>query len=173
MGIAIKWQKIKNKKIKTLHPNRSAELVMDNQIIGIFGQIHPFVTKSNSLIDEIYLFEFNLNIINTFWFPQQIYSYTPYSLYPASIIDLALIKNNKVTFEEVKSKIHEIGSPLLESIDLFDYYDGDPIPTDYQSLGFKLKFRTFNRTLTSMEVDNIVKRIKNSLEINFKIIIRI
>ena len=94
-------------------------------------------------------------------------------MYPASIIDLAFIKNTNVTFEEVKKKIQEIGAPLLESMDLFDYYDGSPIPSGYQNLGFKLKFRTFNRTLTSEEVDNIVKKIKSSLEKNFAIIIRI
>ena len=173
LGIYIKWQKIDDKKIKNLHPNRSAELLINNQIIGIFGQIHPFIAKTNSLTDDIYLFEFNLNILNSFWLPIQIFPYVPYSLYPASIIDLAFIKNTNVTFEEVKKKIQEIGAPLLESMDLFDYYDGSPIPSGYQNLGFKLKFRTFNRTLTSEEVDNIVKKIKSSLEKNFAIIIRI
>lgn len=173
LGISIKWQKIEDKKIKNLHPNRSAKLLINNKFIGVFGQIHPFITKTNSLIDEIYLFEFNLNVLNHFWLPVQIFPYVPYSLYPASVIDLAFIKNTNVTFEEVKNKIQEIGTPLLESIDLFDYYDGDPIPSGYQNLGFKLKFRTFNRTLTSEEVDNIVKKIKSSLETNFDIIIRI
>lgn len=173
LGIYIEWQKIDDKKIKKLHPNRSAKLLINNQFFGVFGQIHPFIAKTNSLIDEIYLFEFNLNILNNFWRPVQIFPYVPYSLYPASIIDLAFIKNSNVTFEEVKNKIQEIGDPLLESMNLFDYYDGDPIPSGYQNLGFKLKFRTFNRTLTNEEVDNIVKKIKSSLETNFDIIIRI
>ena len=173
LGIYIKWQKIDDKKIKTLHPNRSAKLLINNQFVGVFGQIHPFIAKTNSLIDEIYLFEFNLNILNSFWVSVQIFPYVPYSLYPASIIDLAFIKNTNVTFEEVKNKIQEMGAPLLESMNLFDYYDGDPIPSGYQNLGFKLKFRTFNKTLTNEEVDNIVKKIKSSLETNFDIIIRI
>ena len=156
-----------------LHPNRSAELVINNQIIGIFGQIHPCLAKTNSLIDEIYLFEFNLDILKTFWIPLQILHYVPYSLYPISIIDLALIKNNKVSFEEVQKKIYEMGTPLLQSIDLVDYYEGDPIPLGYHSLCFKLKFRTFNKTLTNEEVDTIVKKIKNSLTTSFDVIIRI
>ena len=173
LDICCKWQKIKNKEIKILHPNRSAELLIGNQIIGIFGQIHPFIAKTNSLLDEIYLFEFNLDTLKNFWLPLQIFPYASYSFYPNSIIDLAFIKNNKITFEEVKNKIHQVGSPLLESIDLLDYYEGNSIPTNYHSLCFKLKFRTFNRTLTSQEVDNIVKKIKISLETNFDIIIRL
>lgn len=173
LGIFSKWQKINNKTIKILHPNRSAELVINNQIIGMFGQIHPCLAKTNSLIDEIYLFEFNLDILKTFWIPLQILHYVPYSLYPVSIIDLALIKNNKVSFEEVQKKIYEMGTPLLQSIDLVDYYEGDPIPLGYHSLCFKLKFRTFNKTLTNEEVDTIVKKIKNSLTTSFDVIIRI
>lgn len=166
------WQKLDDKQINLFHPNRSAQLVLNKQNIGVFGQIHPFIAKTNSIMDGIYLFELNLDLLNSLWKPIQILPYVSYSFHPVSIIDLAFIKSNKVTFEQIKNNMYEIGSPLLESIELFDYYEGSVIPLGYQSLAFKLKFRSFNRTLTTQEINVIVKEMKNSLETNFDIIIR-
>lgn len=166
------WQKLDNKQINLFHPNRSAQLVLNKQNIGIFGQIHPFIAKTNSIMDEVYLFELNIDLLNNFWKPVEILPYVSYSFHPVSIIDLAFIKNNKVTFEEVKDNMYEIGTPLLESIELFDYYEGSIIPLGYQSLAFKLKFRSLNRTLTTQEINVIINKMKNSLETNFDISIR-
>lgn len=172
LNISPTWRRLDNKQITLLHPNRSAQLILNNQNIGVFGQIHPFLAKTNSITDEIYLFELNLDLLNTLWKPIQILPYTLYSFHPVSIIDLAFIKSNKVTFEEVKNNMYKIGTPLIESIELFDCYEGSVIPLGYQSLAFKLKFRSFNRTLTTQEINIIIKKMKNSLETNFDIIIR-
>lgn len=166
------WRKLDNKQINLFHPNRSAELVLNNQNIGVFGQIHPFLAKTNSIMDEIYLFELNLDVLNTLWKPVQILPYNSYSFHPVSIVDLAFIKSNRVTFEEVKNNMYQMGTPLIESIELFDYYEGSVVPLGYQSLAFKLKFRSFDRTLTTQEINVIIKKIKKSLETNFDIIIR-
>jgi phenylalanyl-tRNA synthetase beta chain len=172
LNISIQWSKITDTTTKILHPNRMAQLSIKNKIIGLFGQIHPFIAQTNSLIDEIYLFEFNLDILKNSWFPLKIPYYSSYSLYPTSSIDLAFIKKNEITFEEVKNEIYEIGKPMLESIELFDYYAGTPVPLGYHSIAFKLKFRTFNRTLTNQEINLILKKIKISLETKFDITIR-
>jgi phenylalanyl-tRNA synthetase beta chain len=172
LGISPVWEKLKDKDINLLHPGRSAQLFINNQFLGVFGQIHPHIAKTNSLNNDTFLFEFKLEVLKTQWQVKQIYNYKPYSLFPASLIDLACIKKNEISFKDVETKIREIAGPLLESVNLFDYYSGLPIPPGYHSLGFKLKFRNIDRTLTNEEVENIVKNIRSSLEKDFSIIIR-
>lgn len=172
LSISIIWKKLSNNNNNTLHPGRCAQLVSNNQSLGVFGQIHPIIAKTNSLIDETYVFELNLEVLKSLWQAKQIYTYKPYSLFPFSFVDLACIKNNNISFKDVEQKIVEIGGPLLESIHLFDYYAGTPIPAGYHSLGFKLKFRNFDRTLKNDEVESIVKNITNRLEKDFDIRIR-
>jgi phenylalanyl-tRNA synthetase beta chain len=172
LGISPVWEKLQNQDINLLHPGRSAQLFINNKFLGVFGQIHPQLAKTNFLKDETFLFEFNLDVLKRQWQSKQIYNYKPYSLFPASLIDLACIKKNEISFKDVETKIREIGGPLLESVNLFDYYSGLPIPPGYHSLGFKLKFRKIDRTLTNEEVENIVKNIRFSLEKDFNIIIR-
>ena len=128
--------------------------------------------KTYSLPDQTYLLELNLEVLKTLWNDKKFDTYKPYSLFPASLIDLACIKEDKISYEEVENTIKNTAGPLLESIKLFDYYVGDPIPKGYQSLGFKLKFRDPEKTLTNEEVEKIVKRITNNLEQNLNINVR-
>ena len=172
MNISVLWTRPVKNLNEFLHPGRSAKISLKNKEIGFFGQIHPMIAKKYSISNEIFLFEFNLEALKNLWKAKQIYTYQAYSLFPTSLVDLACIKNDTISFKNVELKIRSIGGPLLESITLFDYYAGDPIPQGYHSLGFKLKFRNFERTLTSEEVEGVVKNITKSLEKEFDIIIR-
>jgi phenylalanyl-tRNA synthetase beta chain len=172
LNISVFWTKPTKNFSEFLHPGRSAKIVVNNNEIGLFGQIHPMLAKKYSLSNEIFLFEFNLEVLKNLWKAKQIYTYQAYSLFPTSLVDLACIKNDSISFKEVELKIRSIGGPLLESITLFDFYAGDPIPKGYHSLGFKLKFRNLERTLTNEEVEGVVKNITKSLEKDFDITIR-
>ena len=172
LNISVLWARpIKNLN-EFLHPGRSAKILSNNKEIGLFGQVHPRIAKKYSLSNDIFLFEFNLEVLKNLWKAKQIYTYQAYSLFPTSLVDLACIKSDTIPFKDVELKIRSIGGPLLESITLFDYYGGHPIPRGYHSLGFKLKFRNFERTLTSEEVEGVVKNITKSLEKEFDITIR-
>jgi phenylalanyl-tRNA synthetase beta chain len=172
LDLPVSWSKLSNKNEKFFHTGRCAELSINKQLLGKFGQIHPVMAKTHALLDQTFLFEFNLSVLEKLWEPKQISMFKQYSQFPATLIDLAFIKNDKICFKDVETKIIDIGGPLLESIQLFDYYSGVPIPVGYHSLGFKLKFRDFNKTLTNEEVDFIVKKIIKALEKDFGIVIR-
>jgi phenylalanyl-tRNA synthetase beta subunit len=49
---------------EVLHPYRSAELYLpDNSILGTFGQINPILANRLNISAELYLFEFNVELI--------------------------------------------------------------------------------------------------------------
>jgi phenylalanyl-tRNA synthetase beta chain len=172
LNIEVAWSKQLPKENNLFHPGRCAVLFSKDQKIGFFGQIHPTQAKIKSLNYETFLFEFNIEVLKFLWEEQTIYTYKPYSLFPVSLVDLAFIKPNNILFKDIETKIREVGGPLLETIHLFDYYSGAPIQQGYHNLGFKLKFRNLDRTLTNEEVDNILKKITNSLEKEFHILTR-
>jgi phenylalanyl-tRNA synthetase beta chain len=55
------------------------------------------------------------------------------------------------------------GVPLLESVQLFDVYTGAPIPEGHKNLAYSLTFRAEGRTLTTEEVEETLRRIKEAL----------
>ena len=93
-------------------------------------------------------------------------------MFPSSIVDLScLVPKNKI-FQQVETKIQELGKPLLKSIELFDYYSGEEIPSGYYSLGFKLKFQDQTRTLKNLEIDFLMNQMIKELQSNLQIIFR-
>jgi phenylalanyl-tRNA synthetase beta chain len=49
-----------------MHSYRSSDLYLSNgKKLGIFGQIHPILANQLSISCEIYLFEFDIEVIHT------------------------------------------------------------------------------------------------------------
>ena len=65
---------------------------------------------------------------------------------------------------ELEALILEASPPFLESVRLFDVYEGDEIPPDHRSLAWRFRFRATDRTLTDAEVDSAMNQITSALE---------
>jgi len=89
--------------------------------------------------------------------------YIPPAKYPANTRDLSFLVDIGVEVPRLIEMITEIGGPILEKVILFDYYKGKNLPADKKNLGFRLYFRSPDRTLTDSEVDAFVKRIEEKL----------
>ena len=98
--------------------------------------------------------------------------YLPPPRFPANIRDLSFITDEGVQVPDMVSAISKVGGPVLEKVDLFDYYKGDNLPMAKKSLGFRLHFRAPDRTLTDKEVDIFVKRITEETLKNFNASLR-
>ena len=75
-----------------------------------------------------------------------------FSTQPPAIQDVALIVDHSLPAAEVISALQRGGGSELESVELFDRYEGDPIPVGSVSLAFTLTIRAADRTLTGEEV---------------------
>jgi len=49
--------------------------------------------------------------------------------------------------------VKQIGPPILEGVELFDVYVGEPIPAGRKSVALALSYRAKDRTLTDEEVN--------------------
>jgi phenylalanyl-tRNA synthetase beta chain len=90
--------------------------------------------------------------------------------YPAITRDIAMIVPEKLTHAEILRVIENPSEPLLESVQLFDLFEGAErtAPTGSgKSLAYRLTYRAKNRTLTNEEVTaahaNIRERLKREL----------
>ena len=54
----------------------------------------------------------------------------------------------------------EKGGKLLESIQLFDVYEGSQIEEGYKSVAFSLVFRSPERSLEAAEINKFLKNLK-------------
>ena len=66
-------------------------------------------------------------------------------------------------YGEVEALVREAAGPYLESLVLFDLYQGPPLPEGHKSLAFHLRFRHPKRTLRDEEVEEAVSRVAEAL----------
>lgn len=86
--------------------------------------------------------------------------------YPATTRDIAMLVSKETLVGELEKVIIQRGGKLLEKVELFDVYEGAQIEEGYKSVAFKLIFRAEDRTLTDEEIQKVMKKVLNGLEMN-------
>ena len=174
LNLSTYWRKCSNINTeKLLHPYRSAEIYLENMInVGTFGQIHPILANQLNISPEIYLFEFDIETIESQLQMNKLTLYKSYSLYPKIIKDLSFIIRRDIQFEKIQGALHSNGTEFLSEINLLDEYRGQSIPKDHTSLCLQLVFQSDKKTLENKEIENIIKRLQLILTQKFKATIR-
>jgi phenylalanyl-tRNA synthetase beta chain len=87
--------------------------------------------------------------------------------YPSADRDIAVIIDEVVNAEEIRSEIISCSDGLAGDVAIFDLYRGKNIPPDKKSLAFSIKYRLPDRTLTDEEVDRVHGKIAGALKEKF------
>jgi phenylalanyl-tRNA synthetase beta chain len=175
LNFEIVWKPVTGSTYTTLvHPYRTAELWgSDNQCFGVFGQIHPILAKTYNLPSDIFLFEFNVDIIKKEFQNRNLALYEPYSTYPKITKDLSFVVNQEISFAQIKKTLVKNGSDYLKTIHLLDEYRGKSIPDNHTSLCIQLTFQSIEKTLLTKEIDEILANLQRVLESKYQVKIRI
>jgi phenylalanyl-tRNA synthetase beta chain len=170
----ILWKFPTNVKYQTiLHPYRMAELWVDNQFLGIFGQIHPILAKKENVPLDVFLFEYNLSNIQMIFQSCKTQLYKSYSNYPKITKDLSFFIDKTISYYEIEKTLLTAGITYLIDIKLLDQYEGNVIPTNCTSLCIQLIFQSSERTLLNKEVDDLVSTLQSLLENKYNVIVRV
>lgn len=157
-----------------LHPGRTASLWVGGNRLGIFGQLHPQLRQDRGLPDSVYVFQLDVNVLLDALDQDEILipTFVAYSTYPASDRDIAFYAPVNVSVAEIEKSIHKAAKGLLESVELFDEYRGENVPSGQRSLAFRLVYRGSDRTLTDTEVEPVHNRVREALVEKFGVSLR-
>ena len=172
LNLLVKWKKFTIQNI-LYHPYKTSEIyLLNGKKLGFFGQISPILSTKLNINSEIYIFEFDLGIIENQIKKNQLTIYKPYISYPKIIKDISFIVNQNVSFAELKKLIYANGTKFLVEINLLDEYRGKSIPDQHISLCLQLVFQSNEKTLKTKDIEIIVKNIELLLYENFTAFIR-
>ena len=174
LSLPTKWH---NNSLNTLneiiHNYRSAEIYSNSGTkIGVFGQIHPILANNLNLSPEIYLFEFDIEVIQTQIQTNNLSVYKEYSLYPKIIKDVSFIVKENIEFKDLQEILYLNGTQFLSEVNLLDEYKGDSIPNEHISLCLQLIFQSNKKTLQNKEIEAILDNIRLILTQEFNATIR-
>lgn len=164
MGIAGKIEYVSDNSRTEMHPGRTANILVDGEVVGYLGQVHPQVAKDYK-IPETYVFELNLEqLLQANKIENE---YTPISKFPSITRDIALLVDKNVTNEEIRELIQKRGGAFLKDIHLFDVYQGSHLAAGKKSLAYTLTYQDPSATLTEDQVnaafDKVVKELTQQL----------
>lgn len=147
--------------VKELHPGMSARVVIDKEVIGYIGRVHPNISKK-----EVYVFELNLEKILELKVKPIKFKDIP--KFPSVKKDVAFIVKKNVSSKEIEEIIKKAGGRILTNIDVFDVYEGENVGKDEKSIAYALTFSDPNRTLNDEEVtvifEHIIEEVTNKLK---------
>lgn len=147
--------------VEVMHPGRTAFIYLEDEVIGIMGQIHPNIANSYDISIDTYFAEVNFDrLLNA---SRQPLTQQPIPKFPATSRDLALLVPKSLTQEVLMETIQENGGEYLVSIELFDRFVDLKIGEENQSLAYHLVFQDANKTLTDEEVSQAMQSITQAL----------
>ena len=143
------------------HPGVSAHYTVNGVTIANYGELHPQVVKNFDLSGKVYMFEIDLEAVLSIIVPP--FRYQSFSKFPGTSRDLAIVAPVSVTSGEIVALIKEHGGEYLESVSIFDVYEGEHIEAGYRSLAYNLQFRSMEGTLNDEDIDGAIQAIIDAL----------
>ncbi len=148
-----------------LHPGKSADVWVNDRNIGYLGELSPINARRHELDQAVYICEVMLEPIFAKAHGERVFRAIP--RYPYIERDLSIIVEEKVSGAMIKRLISHLGRDIISSVNLFDLYRGESIPKGRQSMAFRIRYQSENRTLTDEEVQEIHSHILEALSTQF------
>ena len=139
------------------HPGVSAEIKIGEDVIGIFGELHPTLINNVGIKREKVFFA-EINLTKLMKYMKIKVNYESISKYPEVLRDLAITLDKDILVgnmtKDIKKKVN-----LVEKIDIFDVYSGDKVEAGKKSVAMSIVLRDKTRTLTDQDIDTAMKNI--------------
>ena len=151
-----------NENVYAFHAGRCADIYLDDEKIGIMGEI-SYETRDEYEIEKgCLILEINLAKIEDKRVIDR--KYKAIGKYPAIERDYSFVTDRNLESDIIEAIIRDNGSGLVDDIKLFDIYTGEHIEDDKKSVSYKVLYRSNDRTLKDKDVSGIEKKILEELE---------
>ena len=145
-----------------LHPGRQAAIIYDGEAIGYMGELHPDVADNYKIGSRVYVAVLDMpKLTEKATFDRK---YEGIAKYPAVTRDISMVMDKSLMVGQVESIIREKGGKILESLELFDIYEGSQIKEGFKSVAYSITFRDKTRTLEDKDVNDVMAKILSALE---------
>lgn len=155
--------------LEGMHPGRTAIVRLNDQTIGFLGQVHPTLAKGYD-VKETYVFDLNVDAIIEAVDKAPNFNKIP--RFPTITRDIALVVDETEAAGEIKATIEASAGRLLQSVTIFDLYQGEHLEAGKKSLAFSLLYLDPERTLTDEEVETSYQDVLEEVKIKHRALLR-
>ncbi|MFN5383043.1 MAG: phenylalanine--tRNA ligase subunit beta [Alphaproteobacteria bacterium] len=139
------------------HPGRSAQVSLGKNVVGYCGEIHPKILKDLGVDDVVIAFELDISAMpqvraKTAKQKLSISYLQPVSRDFAFLVDADLPVGQLM--KSVKSCV-----PQLESVSVFDIYEGDKVENGKKSIAINVMMRPLDETMTDAQIEEVCQKV--------------
>jgi phenylalanyl-tRNA synthetase beta chain len=138
--------------------------------IGTFGEVHPTVQANFGIEKPVYAFELDFEKLVTF--ANQKRAISAPSRFPDSTRDIAMLAADDVQAERIISCVNGVKAREIEQVEIFDLYRGAGIQEGFKSIAIRIRYRSYERTLTDDEIGAIHAKVIAALVNKLNVSIR-
>lgn len=139
----------------------SADIIVRGSHVGTVGKLHSRVAERFDIEETVWILEADYERLFSLKGP--VPRFTPLPKYPSVIRDIAIVVDESFHVQKGIDFVRSIRESLLESIEIFDIFRSSQIGEGKKSVGYRLTYRSSERSLTDEEVNKIhaeiVKRV--------------
>lgn len=144
-----------------LHPGRTANVILNGDVIGFIGELHPQLAEENDLKQRTYVFELNYDKLMNVAVGYINYKQIP--KYPGVTRDIALEVDTTVSAAALIQTIKAHGGKILQDAQVFDVYEGEHMEAGKKSVAIRIAYLDTENTLTDEQVTAVHDEIVNAL----------
>lgn len=149
-------------------PNFSDALVLKHNDLELakLGVVADSLLKQLDIDQKVYISEINwdevLNFAMNFNF-----KFKEITKFPAVKRDLALLIEQEIQYKELYESCQQLGMNELRSMQLFDVYEGDKLPSGKKSYAMSFLLQNDTKTLSEVEIEEVMNKLIYNFKTNF------
>lgn len=155
---ALGVSRFKGKELEEASCAYGLKLVKGSSTLGQIGKLSAKVLKKFEVEEDVYYAEISWDTVIAHLPTDQI-QYKPIPKYPSVRRDLALLLDKGLSFDQIVQLSKETEKKYLQTINLFDVYEGKNLPAGKKSYGVSFTFQDKEKTLTDKQVDKMMERL--------------
>ena len=141
------------------------KVLIAGELLFEYGALNKKLTKAYDLKNSVWGLKIYTEIAKKYLSFER--KFVSFSQFPPVYFDLALVVDKDVEADALLSFIRKNSGKMLESVRIFDIYEGDKLPNGKKSIAFSLLFRANDRTLTEKEVNKAVDKLIKAVNTRF------
>ena len=134
--------------------DRCSGILCSGSFVGYLGQVSPVVMEAYDLAKEdAYLFEIDIEtLLQNISGPTK---FRPVAKFPAVNRDISIIVERQLESAGIMEIIKREGGELVESVNIFDVYEGKNIDPSEKAVALSIRYRSKHRTLDGEEANRL------------------
>ncbi|MEG0364156.1 MAG: phenylalanine--tRNA ligase subunit beta [Erysipelotrichales bacterium] len=152
-----------------MHPTKSAYIMLEGKVVGVFGEIHPKIAIKNKLKNTL-VATINLELLSKSVGRSN--KFAPINLLPTVSRDLSLVVPKGVNAGEIIKTVKTGNGKLVKEAVIFDVYHGEGLEDGFYSMSISLTIGDDKKTLEEEQINEVVNNILNNLDKKLNISLR-